>query len=812
MRLPTHLLRLTVLPLAALTVSASPAAAQTSFTWNNTAAAWQGAASWSPAGVPTALDAVLFGRPGAAAGVGVTDPTVAGSAAAFSVTTGLSPGFGGWTFTGTGPLTLGGNLSSGLTILGPQTTTFSGPALAGAGAGSGSLNLTATSGATLVLAGATAAVINPGGSVNATGGTLRLDDTAFFVGSRLAASAVVSLSGGGALELLGNAAGGTSAVGPLNFGNNTIGGVNTVRVTPQGAAAPTALLFANADAGGFSTRPGTRAAYVYEATAGQLGAAAGAQIRFAGAPFLGANGLLSSLNGGGSVGFAVARDAGGTDFATYTALGVVRAGATPGATSTDAAGLATLTAASRGQFNPAAGTAVSAAGTVTTGSLRVTPAGPGATLALGTSPLATSALMLDGAADFALTGTGTLGTAATRYVYVNSSAATLSTSLVVASGGNVTLFAGPGFVNLTGLGTQNTLSGVTHLALAGGTLRATDAQLGFTPTGKGVVAFAGGVLEIKGGMNGTGASADFTRPVGAAAGNVTWGAGSVLESAGGGFSASGAAASVNLGGAATPLALRWNAPEFVPTGYALKFGSAKSDAVLTWSNPIQLDNGPGPAAREFNVTKGTGGDRAVLAGVVSGTANADLLKTGGGTLVLAAANTYAGGTLVYAGTLTLGVANALPTGSAVFLGNGTLSSGVAAGFSADLGALTLAAGTPTVALGTGAHTLSFTTLAVNVPGLSVTGFTGTPGVSGTGGKLVFTGLGGAASANASFASFLAGTSFAGFPLGASFVPGGTGLELVPAPVPEPAAALGLAALGLAAARFARRRRAKTPRD
>ena len=101
---------------------------------------------------------------------------------------------------------------------------------------------------------------------------------------------------------------------------------------------------------------------------------------------------------------------------------------------------------------------------------------------------------------------------------------------------------------------------------------------------------------------------------------------------------------------------------------------------------------------------------------------------------------------------------------------------------------------------------------MNVPGLTVTGFTGTPGASGTGGRLLFTGLGSsAASANTSFAGFLAGTSFVGYPLGASFIPGGTGLELVPAPVPEPATALGLAALGLAATRLARRRMAKKPR-
>ncbi len=813
MRLPTrHLLRWTALPLAALALTAPRAAAQATFTWNNTGTAWQNAASWSPTGVPTGLDSVLFNRAGSASGVAATDPTVSGSAAAFALTAGLNPNFGGWTFAGTGPLTLGGTGSAGLAVQGPQTTTFRGPTLAGAAAGN--LAVAVNAGSTLVLAGATTAVTNVSGTVSVFGGTLRLDDTLAAVTNRLAAASTVGLSGGGALELVGNAAGGTSSVGPLSFGSNTAGGVNALRVTPQGAAAPTVLLFANADAGGFSTRPGTRAAYSYEATAGTLGSATGPQIRFAGTPFLGVNGLLSNLNAGGVVGFAIATDAGGTDFATYNTFGVVRAGASVAATATDATGLATLTALSRGQFNPAAGVTTIAAGAVTAGSLRVTPVGPGATLALGASALATNALMLDGAADFAVTGTGAFGVSGgTHYVYVNSSAATLSTSLVVASGTNLTVFAGPGFVNLTGAASQNTLSGTNRFVVAGGTVRATDAQVGFAAAGKGVVSLTGGVLELKGGNNGTGAAADFTRLVGALAGNVSWGANTFFESGGGGFSAAGSAASVNLGGLPTPAALRWDATDFVPTGYALKFGSAKSDAVLTWANPIRLDNGTLPVAREFNVAKGVGGDRTVLAGVLSGAANADLLKTGDGTLVLGAANTYAGGTLVHAGTLALGAANALPAGGAVFLGNATLSSGVAAGFSADAGALSLAAGTPTVALGTGAHTLTFTTLAVNVPGLSVTGFTGTAGATGTGGKLVFTGLGGdPASANGSFASFLAGTSFAGFPLGASFIPAGGGLELVPAPVPEPATVLGLAALGLAAARLARRRVTKTPRD
>ena len=807
---PTRrLARRLALPVAALGLLAPRAPAQT-FTWNNTGTDWQSAGSWNPNTVPTS-GLALFRQAGSATGTATTGPSISGSVAALSLTTGPSQNFGGWNFTGAGTITLGGTGSQGLFTGGRQTTSFNGPLLAGFG--SGGLSVTVQSGSTLVLSGATTAVTNLSTSLAVYGGTLRLDNAATDVANRLAIGSTVTVSGGGALELLGNAAGGTYTVGPIDL-SNAVGGVNAIRVTPLGSSAPTILQFANVNTGitgGFSSRPGLRGVYSYEATTGDLGAAKGAQVRFTGTPYLGPNGLLSTANAGGSVGFAIVKDAGGTDFATYlTPTGVTRAGAT--ATATDATGLAGLTAASRGQFNPAAGGTTTAAGPVTTGSLRVTPAGAGATLALGTSALATNALMLDGPNNFAISGTGTLGVTGTRYVYVNSSAATLSTSLVVASASNPTVFAGPGFVDLTGGGSQNTLSSTGRFVIAGGTVRANAAQVGFTASGPGVVSLSGGVLEIKGGTNGTGTSADFTRPVGASAGGVTWNAQAGNELGGGGFSASGTAASVNLGGATTPTPFQWNANDFVGSGFALKFGSTKSDAVLTWHNPILLD-GAVQTVREFNVTAGAGGDRAVLAGVVSGASTADFLKTGGGNLVLGAANSYAGSTLVHGGTLTLGATNAVPTASPIFLGNATLSSGVAGGFSANLGALSLTTGTPTVALGTGGHTLSFTTLSVNVPGLAVTGFTGTAGASGTGGRLVFTGLGSStASANGAFASFLANTSFSGYALGATFISSGASLELVPAPVPEPATVFGLAALGLAATGLARRLRAKTPRS
>jgi fibronectin-binding autotransporter adhesin len=122
----------------------------------------------------------------------------------------------------------------------------------------------------------------------------------------------------------------------------------------------------------------------------------------------------------------------------------------------------------------------------------------------------------------------------------------------------------------------------------------------------------------------------------------------------------------------------------------------------------------------------TGGFR-VFNGVVSailGGGSANLTKSGSGTVVLNAVNTYGGTTTIAGGTLRLGVANALPTGTSLAVNTGT--------FDLNNNNQTVAqiSGSGSVALGSG-------TLSVGSNGVS-TALSGA--ISGTGG-LVKTGAG-----------------------------------------------------------------------
>jgi trimeric autotransporter adhesin len=692
--------------------------------WNSSTTLWETGSAWTPAGPPSATDIASF-NPAIVSADGIfRNPTINSADTAASLF--LANNFlgGVHTFTGTGTLTLGG----AVTVRGVGTQTISGPILAGAAAGNLTFNVSTSAG--LTLAGATTATTNSA-AINLNGGTFTVDNSTNTT-AKLNTSNPVSINGGGTFSLVGNASGTTLNLGNLTTTDNGLGGNNVVRVTPNGAA--TVVNFAATSTG--SLRAGTRSTWDFQAASGNLGDANGAKITFTAAPFVSsANGLFANTASGATVGFATVTDALGKNFATYntvgtTAIGVVSI-ANPGqsvatvTTVTNAAGLTGLSATAKGQFDAPTGTTTVSAN-IPALTLRVSPAS-GASLAIGSNGIAAAGIMLDGANDFAITGsTGVVGSAGTHYIYVNNPGTTLSLGTPITSSTNAVVFAGPGFVSLTGAGLQNngTSGNNYRISITGGVLRGNNTQLELTNTAtRGVINLYGGVLEITGGTNGTGASADFRRSLGTTAGNVNWGAGNA-DTGSGGFSAFGAAASVNIGGSASPASLIWNQTSFIGDGYALRFGSTKSNAVLTFLNPLGLDSGtPGTyAAREINVAAGVGGDKTVVSGVVSGSSTSSLIKTGAGTLEVSNANTYSGGTIVSQGTLLVTNSSGSGTGSAGV----SVSSGATLGGSGTVsGATTLNGGTigsagNTLALGSTLATTGASTLAasstVNVSG------------------------------------------------------------------------------------------------
>ena len=104
----------------------------------------------------------------------------------------------------------------------------------------------------------------------------------------------------------------------------------------------------------------------------------------------------------------------------------------------------------------------------------------------------------------------------------------------------------------------------------------------------------------------------------------------------------------------------------------------------------------------------------------------------------ATASTYSGDTKLTAGTLQLGFANMLPNSSKLLLNGGTFRTGASTGYAQTIGTLQLTDNS-TIALGTGSHTINFS--ASNSVAwtasktLTITGWTGTAGATGTAGKI-----------------------------------------------------------------------------
>jgi len=146
-----------------------------------------------------------------------------------------------------------------------------------------------------------------------------------------------------------------------------------------------------------------------------------------------------------------------------------------------------------------------------------------------------------------------------------------------------------------------------------------------------------------------------------------------------------------------------------------------------------------------NVTITAGSDNtspAAYSGVIeNGNAGSvSLIKTGTGTLTLSGVNTYTGATAISGGTLQFGVAGSISSSSNVILNGGTLRTGATTGYSQAPGTLNLQSAS-TIALGTGEHSVTFGSSKdlswASGAKLTITGWSGTPGSGGLGGRVFF---------------------------------------------------------------------------
>lgn len=522
--------------------------------------------------------------------------------------------------------------------------------------------------ATMKFAGSASVSGQVTGAVLLQGGRFVLDNATTNNNNRLrdgdVGSTGVDTIGGGTLSLIGNASGTTEVLSRLQLGsggatpNSRSGAVTIDVVHNAGSGAATVLDFQSYSRNVLVT-PLNTVNFTAHNGAGAVLALGQAlnNPRIIFSPTAGSftvpqfNNLLGNTNGGDAttVGWATIN---GTDFASHGSNGVIPVGldSTPAASGTGN-GANNVQVTGNLSLSNAAGYSLN--------SLKLAPATTGQAITLATAGnLITGAILLAGPRDYAINSTGGGGLASSggtgpRYFQVQQAVLTLGASLGATIDSPV-VKGGAGTLALTNSGN---LSVTAPLVINSGVVRG---QPGLSlPAGE--IRFRGGVLELTGG--GT-----FGRSVGFGTGMLTWSgvdnAGAAIgeERGSGGFSAFGAAVTVDLG-AAGPTSYAWEDLGFVDSGFALIFGSTTATARVTFADNISLSQIPvagdtTPAnynAREFRAidNPGSAADRARLSGSLSGTVQNDFLKTGDGFLELTGTNTYLGATLIHQGAMVI---------------------------------------------------------------------------------------------------------------------------------------------------------------
>jgi fibronectin-binding autotransporter adhesin len=548
--------------------------------------------------------------------------------------------------TGTATLTAGGNNTS---------TTFSGNLINGGGTG---LGLTKAGTGTLTLSGADTYT----GATNVSAGTLQAGSTtgfssgsAFTVGGTLDlagfSNTIGSLAGAGTVEsstglLAILTAGGDNS--STTFSGNLINGGGTLGLTKAGAG--TLIL------SGDNTYTGATTVSAGTLQAGSATAfSSGSAYTVAGTLDLGGfSQTIASLSGSGSVltsnapaTLTISAASGATTFS-----GVIADGVTPEVLSLVKAGGSTqiLTGANTytGGTTISGGVLQLGAGGAT-GSI-VGNVTDNATLKFDRSDAYTFGGLVSGAGAVGQIGAGALALTAAN-TYSGGTLISAGTLRVSNANGLTSSSVGTGTVTLTnGAIFQATTAGLTFanpftLAGVGGQIETTT-NPGDTLTLSGVVSGSGGIKKI--GMNGT---------LILAGANTYSGGTGIFQ----GIVQATNASSVGTG-------------TVYLAGGVFQAGANN----LTFANAFALDaNGP-PTAAGGGARIDTNGNTLTLAGVVSdgdapglgGTGPGALAKHGAGELILTGANTYSGGTYLFAGAIGVGNSAALGTG-ALAMSDGT---------------------------------------------------------------------------------------------------------------------------------------------